>query len=71
MTTGASFRREEFTIAIVGGGASGTLVASMLVRRSRNAKVVIIEPSERLGRGVAYATLQNRSALRSQPGANV
>jgi uncharacterized NAD(P)/FAD-binding protein YdhS len=49
-------RREIFTVAIVGGGASGTLVASMLLQRSPQANVVIVDPCERLGRGVAYAT---------------
>ncbi len=44
------------TVAIVGGGASGTLVASLLVRASEAMHVVIIDPCERLGRGVAYAT---------------
>jgi len=46
----------SFTVAIVGGGASGTLAASMLVRRSTAAGVVIIDPCEHVGRGVAYAT---------------
>lgn len=56
MMTGAPSRREHSTVAVVGGGASGTLVASMLVRRSPDAHVVIVDPCERLGRGVAYAT---------------
>ncbi|MBD5636060.1 MAG: FAD/NAD(P)-binding protein, partial [Candidatus Eremiobacteraeota bacterium] len=45
----------SFTVAIVGGGASGTLVASMLVERFE-AAVVILDPCEQLGRGVAYST---------------
>lgn len=46
------------TIAIVGGGASGTLVATLLLRSAASAPidVIVIEPSERLGRGVAYGT---------------
>ena len=44
------------TVAIVGGGASGTLLASLLVTRSKATSVVIIDPCEHLGRGVAYAT---------------
>jgi uncharacterized NAD(P)/FAD-binding protein YdhS len=43
------------TIAIVGGGASGTLLASHLLRGG-NARVVLIERGERIGRGVAYGT---------------
>lgn len=46
----------NFTVAIVGGGASGTLAASVLTKRSDGAHVVIIEPREQLGRGVAYST---------------
>ncbi len=42
-------------IAIVGGGASGTLLASQLLRAG-NARVVLIERGERIGRGVAYGT---------------
>src|SRR5664279_827917 len=43
------------TIAIVGGGASGALVASHLLR-ARNARVVLIERGARIARGVAYGT---------------
>jgi uncharacterized NAD(P)/FAD-binding protein YdhS len=43
-------------VAIAGGGASGTLLAAALVRRSERARVVVIEPRERLGAGVAYST---------------
>ena len=53
----------DFTVAIVGGGASGTLTASLLVRRSAAASVVIIDPCEQLGRGVAYATTCPRHLL--------
>ena len=38
------------TVAIVGGGASGTLLASLLVARSEASSVVIIDPCEQLGR---------------------
>jgi uncharacterized NAD(P)/FAD-binding protein YdhS len=53
----------NFTVAIVGGGASGTLAASLLVKRSEAANVVIIDPCEQLGRGVAYATDCSRHVL--------
>jgi uncharacterized NAD(P)/FAD-binding protein YdhS len=43
------------TIAVVGGGASGTLLASHLLRAG-NARVVLIERGERVGRGIAYGT---------------
>jgi len=43
-------------VAIAGGGASGTLLAAALTRRSDRARVVIIEPRDRLGAGVAYST---------------
>jgi uncharacterized NAD(P)/FAD-binding protein YdhS len=44
------------TVAIAGGGASGTLLAAALVRSSSDARVVIVEPRDRLGAGVAYST---------------
>jgi uncharacterized NAD(P)/FAD-binding protein YdhS len=45
-------------VAIVGGGASGSLVAAQLLRRHHRGglRVVLIERRERLGRGVAYST---------------
>ena len=43
------------TIAIVGAGASGTLLASHLLRAG-NARIVLIERAGRVGRGVAYGT---------------
>jgi uncharacterized NAD(P)/FAD-binding protein YdhS len=42
-------------VAIAGGGASGVLLATQLLRESPDARVTIFEPGE-LGRGVAYAT---------------
>jgi uncharacterized NAD(P)/FAD-binding protein YdhS len=42
-------------IAIVGGGASGTLLAAHLLRAGA-ARVVLIERGDRIGRGVAYGT---------------
>ena len=43
------------TVAIVGAGASGTLLASHLLRTG-NARILLIERGERVGRGVAYGT---------------
>jgi uncharacterized NAD(P)/FAD-binding protein YdhS len=42
-------------IVVIGGGASGVLVAAALARRP-DASITIVDPSERLGRGVAYST---------------
>ncbi|MDX6571752.1 MAG: hypothetical protein QOC86_908, partial [Gaiellales bacterium] len=42
-------------VAVVGGGASGTLLAAQLLR-SGGARVVLIERGDRIGRGVAYGT---------------
>jgi len=46
------------TVAVVGGGCSGVLLAAELVRNSsdRPCKVVLIDPGEQPGRGVAYGT---------------
>jgi hypothetical protein len=47
----------QFTVAIIGGGFSGTTLAAQLMRRSGgNVSVVLIERGARLGRGVAYGT---------------
>jgi uncharacterized NAD(P)/FAD-binding protein YdhS len=45
------------TIAIVGGGFSGTVLAANLLRRPPNGptRLVLIERGEAIGRGVAYA----------------
>jgi uncharacterized NAD(P)/FAD-binding protein YdhS len=45
------------TIAIVGGGASGTLVAAQLLRQTTQPlRVVLFEPAEAAGMGLAYGT---------------
>ena len=50
--------RAEGTIAIVGGGASGTLCAIALLRHpsTRPRRVIVVEPAANLGVGVAYGT---------------
>jgi uncharacterized NAD(P)/FAD-binding protein YdhS len=53
----------EFTAIVAGGGASGVLLATRLVRKSAHARVVIVEPRERLGRGMAYSTPHHRHLL--------
>jgi len=59
------------TIAIVGGGASGTLVATLLLRSAASGPVdvIVIEPSERLGRGIAYGTSCRSHLLNVRAGA--
>ncbi len=44
------------TIAIIGGGASGTLTACHLVNGGAQARVVILEPRAEKARGLAYST---------------
>jgi len=45
------------TIAIIGGGVSGALVAANLLRRARDPlRVIVIERGTTVGRGVAYAS---------------
>jgi hydroxyacylglutathione hydrolase len=47
----------EFTVAIIGGGFTGTTLAAQLLRASGGSvSVVLIERGARLGRGVAYST---------------
>lgn len=43
-------------VAIVGGGCSGLLAAVQLVRNGFRGRIVIVEPRERLGAGLAYST---------------
>src|ERR1700760_3780532 len=46
-----------WSIAIVGGGATGALMTAHLLRCAGDAvRVTLIEPRERVGRGLAYAT---------------
>lgn len=43
-------------VAIIGGGFTGALTAWHLARRSPDAQIVVIEPRDRLGAGLAYST---------------
>jgi uncharacterized NAD(P)/FAD-binding protein YdhS len=47
---------QRSTVAIVGGGCSGLLVAVNLFRNGFQGRVTVIEPRERLGAGLAYST---------------
>ena len=45
------------TVAIIGGGASGSIAAIQLIRRARRAiNIVFVEPRSNLGSGIAYST---------------
>src|SRR5882724_2337517 len=44
------------SVAIVGGGCSGLLVAVQLWRNGFTGRIVIVEPRAELGRGLAYST---------------
>jgi len=48
-------------ITIIGGGASGTLLAINLMRHASNKplEINLVEKKERLGRGVAYSTVRD------------
>ena len=64
------------TVAIVGGGASGTILAAQLARRG--VRSLLIDGSGRMGKGVAYSTTEaahllnvraeSMSALAGDPG---
>jgi len=45
-----------YDVAIIGGGASGALLALHLRRKSGHCRTVVIERSGQFGRGVAYST---------------
>ena len=54
----------EFTVAIIGGGFTGAMLAAQLLRRSHGSvSVFLIERGARLGRGVAYGTQCSRHLL--------
>jgi phytoene dehydrogenase-like protein len=45
------------SIAVVGGGASGALMAAHLLKRAGDdVRLTLIEPRAQIGRGLAYAT---------------
>jgi uncharacterized NAD(P)/FAD-binding protein YdhS len=53
----ASRKAEACSIAIVGGGASGALMAAHLLKCAGDAiRLTVIEPRAQIGRGLAYAT---------------
>ncbi|MBU3716284.1 MAG: hypothetical protein FGM63_04515 [Candidatus Nanopelagicaceae bacterium] len=50
-------------IVIIGGGASGLLVAVNLLRKSESCQITLVEPNEALGQGVAYSTNDSEHLL--------
>ncbi|UJA21047.1 hypothetical protein HJD18_13045 [Thermoleophilia bacterium SCSIO 60948] len=56
---------DERHVVIVGGGASGTLVAAQLLRRHRAGRLLVsvVEPRGVLGPGLAYSTGDDRHRL--------
>jgi len=56
------------TVAVVGGGCSGVLLSRELLRNPRRT-VVMIDPAERPGRGVAYGAAEPWHRLNSPSGA--
>jgi uncharacterized NAD(P)/FAD-binding protein YdhS/predicted metal-dependent enzyme (double-stranded beta helix superfamily) len=55
-SSGPRRRAGRATIAIVGGGAAGTLTAIHLARASLETRIVLVERAPRFARGVAYST---------------
>jgi hydroxyacylglutathione hydrolase len=51
------------TIAIIGGGVSGTLTAFHLVRQRTPARVIVIDQRPDFGLGLAYSTPSLRHLL--------
>lgn len=64
-------------ILVIGGGASGVLAASHILRADPAARVTLVEPRDRIGLGLAYSTpdpnhllnvrARNMSALEQDP----
>src|ERR1700739_4855706 len=48
--------KNQYTVAIVGGGVSGALTAYHLVRQAVQARVIVVDPRPELGLGLAFST---------------
>lgn len=70
MSKGPTRMRGTPTIAIVGGGASGTLVAAHLLaeQHATPAAVVLVERAAEVGPGLAYAARSDRHLLNTPAG---
>ena len=49
-------KKNELSVGIVGGGASGTLAAARLLQALPGGTVYLIERSDQVARGIAYGT---------------
>ena len=54
---------QSVDVAIIGGGAAGTLTPVHLLRTGAPVRIAIVERSDRLGRGVAYSTTNPRHLM--------
>ncbi|HEX4167957.1 MAG TPA: FAD/NAD(P)-binding protein [Bryobacteraceae bacterium] len=63
-----TFQQKRKTIAIVGGGVSGTLTAYYLERERSNARILLIDPAPSAGLGLAYSTPSLRHLLNVSAG---
>jgi uncharacterized NAD(P)/FAD-binding protein YdhS len=63
MNTRNTKKDARFTVAIVGGGASGALTAYHLLRTQVPMRVLLIEPRAAIGLGLAYSTPSLRHLL--------
>lgn len=62
--TGSSGPRDQADVAIIGGGASGTLTAiHLMASRSHDLTVTLYDASGELGKGLAYSTTDRRHLL--------
>jgi len=53
---GSALSKRGFSVVIVGGGFSGTMLAVQLLRRSPSLSIAVVEKGTIAGRGVAYST---------------
>jgi uncharacterized NAD(P)/FAD-binding protein YdhS len=51
-----STRPTKFSVAVIGGGFSGAIMAAQLLRRGDPISVVLVEKTASIGRGLAYGT---------------
>jgi uncharacterized NAD(P)/FAD-binding protein YdhS len=63
MKTGGIESRTGKTVAIIGGGVSGSLTAYHLTQQHAQARIVVIDPRPELGLGLAYSTPSLRHLL--------
>jgi uncharacterized NAD(P)/FAD-binding protein YdhS len=70
MRTANTMIERNFTIVIIGGGFSGTMLAVNLMRRDPSLSIAILDKAGRPGRGIAYAT-EHPSHLLNVPAAGM